>query len=789
MKKTTKLLCLLLSVSLILSCLPAMAAPTAIAANGSYCDFDDIPLRAVGAEAVNSSYFTSEGLAFAENTDGIAVEDRDSDGNHGLHLYDSAYVGVALPTAVTAGKVKATLTIHPLAVATYVYLASAMGTSYADSNAEKVLTFGNNFTLAGDTTVQHLTNNVKRYFRVELIADLDAGNVALYVDETKIGEADLGINTIEGIIVGGNTTKASSITSTNKPLIGDLGISTYTEDKTFSYVSSKDSVTDSVHTTTVMFDEPVDAATLNASNVTITPCTGGASITADAVSAYGPAVILTWTGAMSVGTEYRIDFGSGFRSTYDRPLDDGAYLIETASTSVKTLIDEDFDDLTTQDLNVTTAHTTNTTGIWLLGNGGTISNDVVSTKSSIAALCFGTYHSNVYDEPRYIVMPHSDAAHPYTATDKFTASDGNYAAVPYQAGDTNYTIKKYYRLGDLTQTDLGGMPDSGIIKWSFDYLWEHGSGGATTNLYLQWAASDGAVINDFTNFSLSQKQNDTNTWTNIVIEYDAGEKKVRTVKSTGGMTDWYALDMSECGWLVLNPKLNHARLSFAIDNVKVTYTNTPMYVEGIRYVARDGSVTGAPSIQAETDKINIYFSAAVTSDIASHITINGTAISNYTLSSDGKMLTVNTGLFQGNSTVTLAIDAGAASAAGNIIDAAKTYTLTTSAGRFALENLSATVDAATAGTITGGDKVNVKADIINTSGEYDGCALICAYYTDDGNTLVDVDVYEIDLTNTCMVQEDYDFTATAVGKTYDTVKVFAWNTLTGAIPLVDNLTK
>ncbi|MBR5506339.1 MAG: hypothetical protein IKV73_08590 [Clostridia bacterium] len=785
MKKTTKLLCLLLSVSLILSCLPAMAAPTAIAANGVYCDFGAIPERAVGAEALDSSHFTGTGLAFADKTDGIAVETQS--GRKGLHLYSSASVGAALPTAVTTGKVKVTVNLYPAACATYIYLASSMGSSLDTSTKTQIAKFGSGIFVGTSATSTQMS--WANWNRVELIIDLDKKTLDGYLNGTHLEQlTGLDISTAAGVIVGGNAT----VTPGNKPLIGDLGISTYTEDNTFSYVSSKDSVTDNVHTTTIMFDEPVKASTLAASAVTITPCTGGAPITADSASAHGPAVTLTWTGEMSVGTEYRIDFGSDFRSTYNRPLDDAAYLIKTASTSTKTLIDEDFDDLTTQGLDVTTAHTNSATGIYQLGSGGTINNDVVSTKSSIAALCFGTYHSNAYDEPRYIKMPHSDSAHPYTATDPFTAADGNYAAVPYQGGESDYTKNRYYRIGDLTQTDLGGMPESGIVKWSFDYLWEYGSGSSSntsSSLYLKWAASDGAVINNFTNFSLSPKANDTNSWTTITIEYDAAQKKLRTVNNSGVMTAWQNVDMSECGWLVIDPQVMPVRLAFAVDNVRVTYTNTPMYVEGIRYVARDGSVTGAPSIQAETDKINIYFSAAVTNDIASHITINGVEVSDYTLSFDGKIMTVNTGLFKAGSTVTLAIDASAASAAGNIIDAAKTYTLTTGAGRFALENLSATVTAATEGTISTGDKVNVTADIINTSGEYDGCTLICAYYTDDGNTLVYADVHTVDLTDTYWAQEDHDFTPTAVGEAYDTVKVFAWDSLTGAIPLVVNLTK
>ena len=780
MKKTTKLLCLLLSVSLILSCLPTMGIFAAIGANGSYCDFNSIPTRAVGATALDSSVFTGTGLAFADNTDGIAVETQAS--RTGLHLYSSASVGAALPTAVTSGKVKVTVNLYPMGCATKIYLASSMGSSLATSTKTQIAKFGSGIFVGTSATSTAMT--WAKWNRVELIIDLDKKTLDGYLNGTHLEQrTGVDISAAAGVIVGDNATLQNNVS--NKPLIGDLGISTYTEDNTFSYVSSKDSVTDNVHTTTVMFDEPVKASTLAASAVTITPCTGGASIHATSASAYGPAVTLTWTGAMSVGTEYRIDFGSAFRSTYNRPLDDAAYLIKTASTSTKTLIDEDFDDLSVQILDV--SGMTNTTGIKELGGESLeVPYDVAQSVTDADALCFNKSNDGTYDEPRYLKMPHSDAAYPYST---YTAPDGNYAAVPYQACSKDYSFGTHYRLGDLTKTELDGMPDSGIITWSFDYLWEQGAPVKdVNNVSLTWSG-EGRDKYGTNLIGIAQNKNGTNEWKSIVVEYNASEKMVRWGTSAATLGDWTAMDMSTCDWLVIPLDTSVQRLSFAVDNVKVTWTQNPLCIEGIRYVARDGSVTGAPSIQAETDKINIYFSAAVTSDIASHITINGVAVSDYTLSSDGKMLTVNTGLFKAGSTVTLAIDARAASAAGNIIDAAKTYTLTTGAGRFALENFNAEVTAETKGTISTGDKVNVKADIINTSGEYDSCILICAYYTDNGNTLVDAGFYTVDLTAKYSAQVDHDFTPTAVGKAYDTVKVFAWDSLTGAIPLVDNLTK
>ena len=788
MKKTTKLLCLLLSVSLILSCLPAMGISAAIGANGSYCDFDNIPLREVGETSVDSSYFANDGLAFADTTGGISVEDKDGDGNRGLHLYSSASVGVALPTAVSGGKVKATLSIYPMACATYVYLASSMGSSLATSTAVAVGKFGSSFAIIDNANATVATSAMSwaKYNRIELIADLDNGTLDGYLNGTHIGQlTGLNPESIAGVIVGGNATLENKVT--NKPLIGDLGISTYTENDTFSYVGSKDSALDNVHTTTVMFDEPVKASTLEASNVTITPCTGGEAIAATSASAYGPAVTLTWSGEMSVGTEYRIDFGSSLRSTYNRPLDDAAYLIKTSSILTKTLIDEDFDDLDTKDLNVATGFNTKT-GIYLLGgDNNTVKSDVAQPAENADALRFSFSTTTA----GYLKMPRSDAAYPYSASDPYTAADGNYAAVPYQTCSTTASQNKFYRLGDLTKTELGGMPKSGIITWSFDYMWEHGSGTTATNYYLKWGGDTitGWCSNDYVLNKLIYNANDTNSWNSIVVEYDASNGKIRYGTNSDDLCKWKTQDMSDCDWLVLPVELSVQRLAFAVDNVKVTYTGTPLYVEGIRYVASDGSVTGSPSIQSETEKINIYFSEAVNNDIASHITINGSAISDYTLSSDGKMMTVNTAFFKAGSTVTLAIDASAASAAGSKIAEAKTYTLTTGSGRFAVENLNATVNAATPGIITSGDEVNVTGDIINTSDEYDSCILIFAYYTDGGNTLVDVGIHNVDLTDTYLKHEDYDFAPTAFGKAYDTVKVFAWNSLTEAMPLVTNLIK
>ena len=62
MKKTSKLLCFLLSVSLILSCLPVMGVFADVGTNGFYCDFDEIPLRALGDAAVSTTEFMTEGL-------------------------------------------------------------------------------------------------------------------------------------------------------------------------------------------------------------------------------------------------------------------------------------------------------------------------------------------------------------------------------------------------------------------------------------------------------------------------------------------------------------------------------------------------------------------------------------------------------------------------------------------------------------------------------------------------------------------------------------------------------
>lgn len=775
MKKTTKLLCFLLSASLILSCLPAMGVLADVAANGFYCDFDEIPLRALGDAAVSTTEFMTEGLAFVDAVDGIIVEDRTNDGNRGIHLYSGAAVGAALPSVAGGGKVKVTLTIHPMALATRVYLASSLGTSLSTSTYVQIGKFGNNFTLGDSGAAIAMTQN--RYNRIELIVDLATGTLTGYCNGTLIGTlTGLNISAAAGVIVGGNAVPATA--TSNKPLIGDLGISTYTENDTFSCVNAKDTLTAGVHTTTVMFDEPVDVDTLpRASAVTIAPTTGGPSFAATAISAYGPVVTLTWNGEMSAGTEYRIDFGSGLKSTYNRPLDDGAYLSGPFSVTTTTLIDEDFDDLNTQTLDVTTGFNT-ATGIYLLGGGShEVQSDVNQAVADADALCFGKSNDGTYDEPRFLKMAHSDPAYPYVNdTDPYTASDGNYAAVPYQNCSGTYANNQYYRLGDLTKTDLGGMPNSGVITWSFDYLWEQGSGSAVGNVSLTWSG-EGRNAFGANLIGMSQNANNTNEWKSIVVEYNVAEQKVRYGASSASLGNWINMDMSTCDWLVIPVNTNVQRLSFAVDNVKVTYTNTPLYVEGVRYVALDGAMTGSSSIKAETEKINIYFSAPVANDIASHVTIDGSTVSSYELSADKKILTINTGLFKGDSIVDLAIDSAAASAAGIKIAAEKSYTLTIGSGHFALENLSGIVTAATSGTITAGDKVTVKTDAINTIADAQSYTLVAAYY--NGGSLVELIYQPCSLTNAeYFKKESYDLTPTATGKTYDTVKVFAWNSIT-----------
>ncbi|MBR5506340.1 MAG: hypothetical protein IKV73_08595 [Clostridia bacterium] len=781
MKKTSKLLCFLLSALLILPCLPAMSVSAAIGTNGFYCDFDDIPVREVGAAALDNSYFMSEGLAFADTIGGIAVEDRAGDGNKGLHLYSSASVGAALPMVVTSGKVKVTLSIYPSARATYVYLASSMGSSLATSTYVTIGKFGDNFTLGTSGSSVAMTQN--RYNRIELIADLASKTLTGYCNGKLIGTlADLNITTVKGVIVGGNAIPEHQ--TTNKPLIGDLGISTYTENNTFSCVSAEDTVDDGVHTTTIMFDEPVNADTLpKASNVTIEPTVGGQAYTASAIRAYGPVVTLTWRGEMSAGTEYRIDFGSGLKSDYNRPLDDGAYLTGPLSKSTMTLIDEDFDDLTTQNLDVTTGFNA-VTAIYLLGGDShVVQSDVNQAASDAGALCFNKSNDGTYDEPRYLKMPHSDSAWPYVADDPYTASDGNYAAVPYQNSNATYSQGLYYRLGDLTKTELGTMPDSGIITWSFDYLWEQGSGSAVSSVSLTWSG-EGRNAFGANLIGMSQKANDTNQWNSVVVEYNASEHKVRYGASADALGGWIDMDMSTCDWLVIPVNTSVQRLSFAVDNVKVTWTNTPLYVEGVRYVALDGTMTGSSSIQAETEKIKIYFSAPVANDIANHVTIDGSTVSSYELSADKKIMTVSTGLFKGGSSVTLAIDADAASAAGNKIAQAKSYTLTIGSGCFALNNLNVDVVADSAGVISIGDKVTVNADVINTIADAQSYTFVAAYY--NGRSLVELRYQPCSLTSSeYFKKESYDFIPTATGKAYDTVKVFAWNSITEHWALVE----
>ena len=479
---------------------------------------------------------------------------------------------------------------------------------------------------------------------------------------------------------------------------------------------------------------------------------------------------------MSAGTEYRIDFGSGVKSTYNRPLDDGAYLSGPFSVTTTTLIDEDFDDLDTQDLSVASGFN-KATGIYLLGGSEEqVKSDVNQAASDAGALCFNKSNDGTYDEPRFLKMPRSDAAYPYSTTDPYTASDGNYAAVPYQNCNPTYSQGLHYRLGDLTKTDLGGMPNSGVITWSFDYLWEQGSGSAVANVSLTWSG-EGRNAFGANLIGMSQNANDTNEWKSIVVEYNASEQKVRYGADSDALGNWINMDMSTCDWLVIPVNTNVQRLSFAIDNVKVTYTSTPLYVEGVRYVGRDGSVTGVTSIQAETEKIKIYFSEPVTDDIANHVTIDGLCVTSYELSDNQKTMVINTGLFKEESTVEFAIDADAASATGIKIAEPRTYMLSIGSGRFALENLSAVITAATPGTISIGDKVNVGADAINTIAVVQNYALVVAYY--NGRSMVELIYKPCSLTNNeYFKKESYDLIPTATGKSYDTVRVFAWNSIT-----------
>lgn len=811
MKNTMRILSGLLTCLMVLSALPVFATTTettsASTPEAFYVDFESFTVEPAYNVSTDSEWIAAgfnKGMAqgypsISGNTSvGFAAKVVEDDylgkAWQTPTQADGMYLGVGFDAPVTSGAVKLAFTVKANSGEAFPYIlyATAMGTAYSKAESVK----NNMAALTKDDDGAYIalfnesnstdTKKFKRfdndaYYDIELIVDVDNDVRYLYVDGVMMDECThtTPIDQMQGFYFV-HTSKSFAT-----PKVDNILLTAYDVNSTTMNLVKTVNGDGKVK---LVFDEVIDD-TVTASDITFKEAGGTNNVTPSAIKVIGNTLEITFDASKATaGREYILTSDKLKSVNGAKGIEAIPFILKAVEEKNETIDGDDYDDINPDDY-VTADPTTHR----LSWNTETATSDFMIDR--IYPMAYTANESSTNWGRAVPVYP--------VDWDEYRPDDGH-GIVLNATGTTNFGLVHNQNTSD----------EYGVEVYEFEFASNDNLSGTRTkfnvyrNQYKMGLGNryDGCGDLTFTN---------DGTWKKVKVVYDTVNDTVQlfldanmdgTYEKKSGIKnvfatypyqalDWYSKSGSYFDTAgdpdVIEEGDTTTTTWTVFDNFNSYVIYTPLTMEGARFVDKAGKDTISDSnVWAETTQIKVNFSEAVTEEAIENITVTKAEteddiITDAALSEDGKTAILTVAGIVGSATYTINVPATVKSAANTPVTAT-TYTFTTGAGKFeindfALTNADGTPIAAGTTDAENGNSLKVTADITNSNGTNKDVTIIYALYS--GTTLVDVNFKDIKITPTSG-DIDEDFT-TKKDVTFDSWKAFIWDGFDTAVPQIE----